>query len=158
MAIMSQCLRFGICFRRCNKNMLVRTIPCGDLVPPPQLTRNAPWLDIFQPLEIGFLPILGNKLGLAGAHSSQSRLGQRFGIDIPLIGQPWFDHDIGPVAMRHHHGGGLNGCQITCFMQKRNHDFTGGKTIKPMQRHNRRPINPRTKSKIGIAGERDAGF
>src|SRR5262249_29093697 len=43
----------------------LKPIPSGDLVPPPQLTRNTPRLDILHPIEIGFLPVLRDERSTA---------------------------------------------------------------------------------------------
>ncbi len=79
-------------------------VPRRDLVPPPQLPRDAPGLDVFHPVEIGVLPVLGDELGLVLAHGFDRRLRQGLGVDVPLPGQIRLDHHVGAVAVRHHVG------------------------------------------------------
>ncbi len=61
-------------------------------MPPPQLARDAPGLDVVHPVEIGLFPRLRHDLDRAGLHRLNRGLCERFGIDIPLVGQPRFDH------------------------------------------------------------------
>ena len=76
--------------------------PRRYLVPPPKLAADAPWLDIFHPVEIGFFPRLRHDveaaIGLAFARGVDGWFGQCFGIHIPLVGQPWLNHLVRPVA------------------------------------------------------------
>ena len=70
---------------------------------PPELARNAPGLDVFQPGEIGVLVLLGHELGAAFAHGGERGLGQHIGLDPPLVGQEGLDDDeLGLLVMRHH--------------------------------------------------------
>ena len=69
---------------------------------PPYLARDAPRLDIFEPIEIGFLPIFWNETGLAITHRGERRFRQNLSVDIPLLGQPRLNDGAGSVAMRHH--------------------------------------------------------
>jgi hypothetical protein len=41
-----------------DEYLAVGPIPRRNLVTPPELARNAPGLDIFHPLEVGFFPVL----------------------------------------------------------------------------------------------------
>ena len=54
-----------------------------------------------QPFEIGLLPVLRHEPGPALAHRRERRLGQRLGVDVPLVGQPRLDDRVGAVAVRH---------------------------------------------------------
>ena len=65
---------------------------------PPELPRDAPGLDILHPVEIGLFPALRYDLDIAVANRLDRRLGEGFGIDIPLIGQPWLDDHAAAVA------------------------------------------------------------
>ena len=68
---------------------------------PPELARNAPRLDVLEPIEVGLLPGRRHELGLALAHRGDRRLSEGLGVDVPLIGKPWLDDRVRPVAMRH---------------------------------------------------------
>ncbi len=81
---------------------------------PPELTRNAPVLDVFQPLVIGGGPVFRHELNLALAHHVERDFGDRAarmqraggsGLahrDKPLVGQHRLDYHAGAVAARHH--------------------------------------------------------
>ena len=90
-------LRLGKCFG--DKNIAVGIEPCRNAVAPPQLARNAPGLDILEPVEPGLRPGLRHDLDVAGARRRHHPLGQRRDIHIPLVGQPGFDHHARTVAV-----------------------------------------------------------
>ena len=66
------------------------------------MARDTPWLDILHPVEVGFFPRLRHdietaiRLALAGGLDGW--LGKRFGVDIPLVGQPRLNHLARTVA------------------------------------------------------------
>ena len=91
-----------------NEHFTVGAVPRRNLVAPPQLARDAPILDIVQPLVVGVDPVLGVELDLAGAHAFQCLLGDGFAFrarlahrDEPLVGEHRLDHHAGAVAARH---------------------------------------------------------
>src|SRR3546814_6115804 len=55
-------LRLGLL----DEHAAVGPVPGGNLVPPPELARDAPRLDVAHPLEVGLLPVLRHEHGLAG--------------------------------------------------------------------------------------------
>src|SRR6202008_1267932 len=69
-----------------NEQRAVGTIPGRDLVPPPQLTGDAPWLDLAHPVEKGVLPLSWDKPGAPVLDRRERRSGENTGIAIPLIG------------------------------------------------------------------------
>ncbi|CCW16631.1 hypothetical protein EBBID32_9680 [Sphingobium indicum BiD32] len=69
-------------------------------MPPPKLAAHTPGLDILHPVEEGLFPCLGDDFDPPVAHRLHRRDGQLGGIDIPLIGQPGFDHYARTVAER----------------------------------------------------------
>ena len=71
-------------------------------MPPPELARNAPWLDVLEPIEVGFFPGLRDELR-SSLHGQRRLLGlgERLGVGIPLIGEPGLDNDVRAVAVRH---------------------------------------------------------
>src|SRR3546814_17182393 len=69
-------------------------------VAPPQSARDTPRLDVFHPVEEGLFPCLGDDPNRAGAHRLDRGLGQRGGVDIPLIGEPRLDHHARAIAIR----------------------------------------------------------
>ncbi len=52
-------------------------------------------------MEVGRLPILRHEGGAAALDRIDGGLGQRRGIDIPLVGEARLDHGIGAVAVGH---------------------------------------------------------
>src|SRR3546814_19191890 len=85
-----------------DEDATVFGIPRRNPVPPPQLPRDAPRLDILHPVEEGLFPRLGDDIDPPVADRRHWRLRQRFGSAIPLVGQPRFDTPPPPVP-----GGGL---------------------------------------------------
>ncbi len=63
-------------------------------MPPPELPRDAPGLDIVEPVEIGLGPVGGDEIGAPIGHRRARGLGQLLGIHEPLVGQHRLDHDI----------------------------------------------------------------
>ena len=68
-------------------------------MPPPELPADAPRLDVLHPVEEGLLPRLRHDLDPARSHRLDRGLGQRRGVDIPLVGQPRLDHHARAVAV-----------------------------------------------------------
>ena len=98
---MSVRARLRLRFAGSNKDAPVGAVPGGDLMSPPQLTRDAPWLDIFHPIEIRGLPLLGNERGAAVTHRADCLLRQGFGVHVPLVREKRFGHGGRAVAVRH---------------------------------------------------------
>ena len=73
-------------------------VPDRNLVPPPELARNAPRLDALEPVEVDLAVALGHDPGLAGAHGLDRRADDLRGVDEPLVGQHRLDHHLGAVA------------------------------------------------------------
>ena len=82
-----------------DKNVPVGAIPCRDLMPPPELARDAPGLDVLKPLEIDIPPVFGNELCLALANDLERGLRQGLRVDIPLVGQERLDNFVRAVAI-----------------------------------------------------------
>ena len=52
------CLRIG--FGACDEDFALLAVPRRNLMAPPQLARDAPILDVFQPVVVGAVPVLRN--------------------------------------------------------------------------------------------------
>ncbi len=70
---------------------------------PPKLTRDAPWLNVFQPLEIDLLPVLRDERGLAFTNGLKRRLRKRLRVHVPLVGQVRLDDLVRAVAIGNLH-------------------------------------------------------
>ena len=82
-----------------DEDLAVLGEPGRDPVPPPQLARHAPRLDILQPVEAGLLPASSGTILIAPERTASiAGLRERRGIDIPLVGQPRLDHHARAVA------------------------------------------------------------
>ena len=118
-----------------DKDRAVRPVPGRDLVPPPQLARDAPRLDVAHPLEIGLVPVLRHEDRVAILHRGNGGLGQFGGIHIPLLGQPRLDHHVRSVAMRNLMRVRLDLLQKLQRLEHRHDPLARLETVKPMQRH-----------------------
>ncbi len=76
----------------------VQPVPHGDLVAPPQLARDGPRLDVFQPVEIHLFMLFRQDAGAAVAHGVDGGLHDGGGVDEPLVGQHRLDHHARAVA------------------------------------------------------------
>ncbi len=65
---------------------------------PPELTADAPVLDVAHPAEVHVLVLLGHELDLAAFDGGDGLLGQRFGGNVPLVGQPRLDDGAGAIT------------------------------------------------------------
>ncbi len=87
-----------------DKDIAVLVVPCRNPVAPPQLARNAPVLDVFEPLVVGVVQFSGHELDLADSPPT-SRPAPWPGLPsltIPLVGEHRLDDRVGAVAPRHH--------------------------------------------------------
>ncbi|RMQ40687.1 hypothetical protein ALQ05_101874 [Pseudomonas amygdali pv. mori] len=91
-------------FVAADVNLAGLVVPGRNAMAPPELTADAPVLDVAHPREIHVFVLLGHERDTAVFDSGNRRLGQRFGGDIPLIGQPRLDDGAGTVAFRHLQG------------------------------------------------------
>ncbi len=73
-------------------------VPRGDLMAPPELTRDAPVVDVFHPVEIRFREALGNEFDRAVLDDANGFYGQRLHFDEPLRGNERLDIIVAAVA------------------------------------------------------------
>ena len=96
----------------------VRVVPRRDAVPPPQLARDAPVLQVFHPVVVGVFPVFRHELDAAAAHGVNRRAGQFFHafsageIDEPLVGEVGLNNDAAAVAV-----GAFQGVRFYFFQQ-----------------------------------------
>lgn len=86
----------GLCFFDIffAENFAVRTVPNRHLVPPPELARDAPGLNIAHPFEIGFLIRFRHKFHIAVLYGLNGFDGQLRRIDKPLVGKHRLNNDV----------------------------------------------------------------
>src|SRR5690554_6236636 len=89
----------GFHFVACDKDVAIHVIPGRNSVAPPQLTRNAPVLQIAHPRKIHVLVVFGHELDVAILHGFDGRFGQALYCDKPLIGEQRLDNVAGAVAV-----------------------------------------------------------
>ena len=65
---------------------------------PPQLTADAPVLDITHPCHVHVGVLLWHELNVAILHRFNRWFGKGFNRHIPLVGQKWFNDCTGAVA------------------------------------------------------------
>ena len=70
-------------------------------MPPPELARNAPGFDVFEPVKIDLLVLLGQNRHVAVFNRVDRRLDDFRRVHVPLIGQERLDRNARAVAMRH---------------------------------------------------------
>ena len=71
-------------------------------MPPPQLARDAPGLDVPHPLEVGLLPILGDELRTSILNGLDGLFRQLGSVHIPLVRQPRLDRNAGAISVGDH--------------------------------------------------------
>ena len=88
-----------------NVDVAVCVVPRRDAVPPPQLARDAPVLQVFHPVVVGVFPVVRHELDAAIAHGVERGLGE-FGhafvagqVHEPLVGEVGLDDDAAAVAV-----------------------------------------------------------
>ena len=88
-------------FGTANIHIALIVIPGGDPVPPPELARNTPVLNVTHPGEVHVFVLLRYKLNAAIFNRRNGFVSQRLGFDVPLIGQVRLNDHPGAIATRH---------------------------------------------------------
>jgi len=92
-------------------------------VAPPQLARDAPRLDVLEPVEPGLGPGLGHDLDIALLHRLECRKRELGRVDIPLVGQPRLDYHARTVAERCRDDAVLDANQRTFLLEQFDDSF-----------------------------------
>ena len=98
-----------------HEELPILAVPGGNPVAPPQLARDAPVMDVGEPVVVGGGPVLGEEADAAGGDGFQRRAGDgghatgaAVGLRLaglvhePLVGQHGLDHFAGAAADGHH--------------------------------------------------------
>ena len=97
------------------KHAAIRRVPDRDAVSPPQLARDAPILNVLQPIKINLLKALWHNADLSIANGCQCFGCQRFDLNKPLRGDHWLDDLAAALTARHIQRVGLFlNCQTGC--------------------------------------------
>jgi hypothetical protein len=128
-------------------------------VPPPELARYAPGLDVLEPLEVGLLPALGDDASVAFAHRREGALGERLHVDVPLVGEIGLDRHVGAVAMRDHVDVRLDLLEVAVFFQERDDALTRLEAVEPIECEHRVEIGEGGEALAeAVVGEPQPGF
>src|SRR5208282_5370788 len=121
-----------LCFFLSARDMGITliVIPRRNLVSPPDLTRDAPILNVFEPLVVGRGPVLGVEPDKTIGDGSESALGEAIHFDKPLVGQHRLDDDAGATRARYTQLVRFFRDQQTLCLQVSNHALARFKTIK----------------------------
>ncbi len=85
-----------------HRDLVARcAMPRRNPMPPPELPRNAPVVNVVHPLEIGLLVHLRRKANVLFAHSLFGLVRQRLNLDKPLRREPRLHHRLAAVAEPH---------------------------------------------------------
>jgi hypothetical protein len=76
-------------------------VPGGNPMPPPELARDAPVLDVPHPVPIGADPVRRHELHRTALHQFQPARGELLHPHEPLVGEIGLDHLSGAIAARH---------------------------------------------------------
>ncbi len=117
----------------CNSHVAILIVPGRYPVPPPQLARNTPILDIFQPLIVDMRPVLRHEPDLAACNHRQALFGQTFHRQIPLIGQHRFNDGMGTISTRNHQFMRTSFDQQPLCLKIGNYFLSGIETIQPLK-------------------------
>ena len=95
----------------------VVTVPGRDAVAPPELTGDAPVLDVLHPVEVGLVVAGRDELDLAGTDDVDGRVCQRFHLDEPLLRDAGLDDGAAAVAGADVVLHGLDADKVTLFLE-----------------------------------------
>ena len=112
----------------------VVAVPHGHAMAPPDLARDVPVADAFQPIHVHGFPTVGQNAQLAAAQHVERLIGERAHAHEPLVGQARLDHGVAAVAVTHRVGVGLDLHQRSRRLEQRDDGGAGLGTIQPRQR------------------------
>src|SRR5205807_4135016 len=86
-----------------DRHVAVLAVPGGDLVPPPQLPRDAPVVDVAHPAEELRLPLLRHEPDAPRLHRVDDGFRERLRLDEPLLAEERLDDALAPLAAPERH-------------------------------------------------------
>jgi hypothetical protein len=103
--------RFGVRLRlgevAPHERRSIGGVPRRNLVAPPELARDAPVLDVHEPLVVDLGPLVGHETRVALRHRREARLGHAVHAHEPLVGEHRLDHGVGALRAGLHELVGL---------------------------------------------------
>src|SRR5256886_12389778 len=81
----------------------VVAVPDGDTMPPPELTRDTPVVDVLQPVQVDFVEARGHDLQQIVLDGSDSGSGEWHHLDEPLLGNERLNHGVTALAVPQRH-------------------------------------------------------
>ena len=103
-------------------------------MPPPELTRDAPGLNVLHPIEVGRLAIARHEHRAPVADRRDRRRGKGLGIDVPLISEEGLDHNARAITVRYRVHVRIDFGEQACGLQTADELLARGKTLEPMIR------------------------
>src|SRR5947209_3083989 len=82
----------------------VVAVPDGDTMTPPELARDTPVVDVFQPVQVDFVEALGHDLQHVILDGSDGGSGEWHHLDEPLLGNERLNHGVTALAVSQRHG------------------------------------------------------
>src|ERR1700754_88407 len=86
------------CLARHRNIAALRAVPCGNPMPPPQLPRDAPVVNVLHPLVVRLAVLVWSKPYVALVDGFDGLVGQRLNPDEPLLRKPRLNDDAGALA------------------------------------------------------------
>src|SRR6185437_12625012 len=80
---------------------MILAVPHGNAMSPPQLARDVPVADAFQPVDVDRFPSLGENTNASAAHTVESGSSELAHAHEPLIRETRLDNRAAAIAMPH---------------------------------------------------------
>ena len=113
-----------------NDHLAAGAAPCGNAVSPPELTRDAPVVDVVHPVEIHLAIVVGDDGDLVGFDGGDRLFGERLDFDEPLRREARLDDSSGAIALSERDGVVLRSDEEALRGEVFDHASTRCETIK----------------------------
>ena len=115
-----------------DNHRAIGQVPDRDAVAPPELARDTPVLDVFQPVVVNLLEALGDNPRAALAHGGQGQIRQGTHFHKPLLGEQRLDNLATTLTNPDAHGVRLGLDQQPLFLQIGDHGLAGSEAIQSL--------------------------
>src|ERR1035438_3349994 len=103
--------------------------PSRNAMPPPQLARDAPVVDVIHPVQINLFVIFRDDGDLAALDGFDCFLRERLNFYEPLLGEAWLDYSSAAIAFPEGECVVFLGDQKSLLLQIRQHALAGLVTV-----------------------------